>query len=427
MNRIILLGNGFDLAHGLKTSYQDFIIYYWENLFWELEKCPYDKFKNELCSIELIHNEMTQIAGLTWKEFLENYKFKEKEGREKQFLSIIKNTKSTRIKRTPFFEEIEKELSQKRWVDIENKYYEVLKRIFRGKEYTPQTLNKELEYLTNQLIAYLKDIQDKRTINEHIKKIIYEPFRAKDIALEGQDKFKQFISSRWERGLKESHFEKQRFVEYYGQKYDKNATQKYIHAVRLSSSEGLPESDNHYFNVVSCPDRIADLVYFLLPENVLLLNFNYTNTAELYADTENINYIHGKLDSPASIIFGYGDEIDKDYDSISELNDNEYLKNIKSIRYSESDNYRKLLEFISSAPFQLCIMGHSCGTSDRTLLNTLFEHENCISIKPYFYRNNKGNDNYRELIQNISRCFTNKRQMRDRVVNKTFCEPFSLE
>ena len=25
MNRIILIGNGFDLAHGLRTSYADFI------------------------------------------------------------------------------------------------------------------------------------------------------------------------------------------------------------------------------------------------------------------------------------------------------------------------------------------------------------------------------------------------------------------
>ena len=33
MNRIILIGNGFDLAHGLKTNYNDFI-----NAFWEKEK-----------------------------------------------------------------------------------------------------------------------------------------------------------------------------------------------------------------------------------------------------------------------------------------------------------------------------------------------------------------------------------------------------
>ena len=30
MNRIVLIGNGFDLAHGLKTSYADFINWYWE-------------------------------------------------------------------------------------------------------------------------------------------------------------------------------------------------------------------------------------------------------------------------------------------------------------------------------------------------------------------------------------------------------------
>ena len=31
MNRIILIGNGFDLAHGLPTSYGSFIDWYWGN------------------------------------------------------------------------------------------------------------------------------------------------------------------------------------------------------------------------------------------------------------------------------------------------------------------------------------------------------------------------------------------------------------
>ena len=29
MNRLIIIGNGFDMAHGLKTSYMDFIDWYW--------------------------------------------------------------------------------------------------------------------------------------------------------------------------------------------------------------------------------------------------------------------------------------------------------------------------------------------------------------------------------------------------------------
>ncbi len=157
-----------------------------------------------------------------------------------------------------------------------------------------------------------------------------------------------------------------------------------------------------------------------------MLNFNYTNTPQKYLrDDSNINYIHGKLSSPQSVIFGYGDELDENYTKLQNLNDNEYLRYIKSIRYLELDNYRNVLRFIESAPFQVCIMGHSCGNSDRTLLNTIFEHKNCISIKPYYYRKEDGTDNYIELIQNISRNFKDMKLMRDRVVNKMYCEPLT--
>ena len=135
-----------------------------------------------------------------------------------------------------------------------------------------------------------------------------------------------------------------------------------------------------------------------------------------------INYIHGELEKPESVIFGYGDELDEDFKKIKELDNSECKKNIKSIKYLEAANYREVLQFIESAPFQVYIMGHSCGNSDRTLLNTLFEHKNCISIKPYFYINEKGENNYFDIVQNISRNFTDMKLMRDRVVNKTNCK-----
>ena len=84
-----------------------------------------------------------------------------------------------------------------------------------------------------------------------------------------------------------------------------------------------------------------------------------------------------------------------------------------------------MLSFLESEPFQALIMGHSCGNSDRTLLNTIFEHPNCVSIKPYYYVTDKekGTDNYTELVQHISRNFNDMKLMRDKVVNKTQCEP----
>ena len=165
---------------------------------------------------------------------------------------------------------------------------------------------------------------------------------------------------------------------------------------------------------------------YLLPEKIMLLNFNYTKTADLYMpDKSNsiVNHIHGELSNRESVIFGYGDELDSSFKKLQDINDNECMRHIKSIRYLESDNYRKMLEFVESGPFQVVIMGHSCGLSDRTMLNTLFEHENCVSIKPYYYVNEQGKDNYLDIVQNISRNFTNPQLMRDRVVNKTFCEP----
>ncbi len=117
--------------------------------------------------------------------------------------------------------------------------------------------------------------------------------------------------------------------------------------------------------------------------------------------------------------------MDKDYQALKNLNDNGCLCNMKTIKYLETDNYRNALAFMDSAPFQVYIMGHSCGNSDRTLLNTLFEHKNCISIKPYYYVKEDGSDNYLDIIQNISRNFTDMKLMRDRVVNKTYCEPLT--
>ena len=62
----------------------------------------------------------------------------------------------------------------------------------------------------------------------------------------------------------------------------------------------------------------------LRPERIMLLSFNYTSTAKMYGNFNlEFNYIHGELEHPKNIIFGYGDELDKDYQGILEKNDNE--------------------------------------------------------------------------------------------------------
>jgi len=171
-----------------------------------------------------------------------------------------------------------------------------------------------------------------------------------------------------------------------------------------------------------------------MPEQILFLNFNYTDTESRYYDypitsreiesERLLIHIHGELnDDDNPIIFGYGDEISNKYKELEEENENKLLENIKSIRYLETDNYKRLLNFIDSDKYQIFIMGHSCGISDRTLLNTIFEHENCISIKVFYHQKNETEDDYSNVIRNISRNFGKKSEMREKVVNKSYCEP----
>ena len=53
MNRLVLIGNGFDMAHGLKTSYMDFINWYWEQRLNDLliEQTPISE--DFLCKLEI--------------------------------------------------------------------------------------------------------------------------------------------------------------------------------------------------------------------------------------------------------------------------------------------------------------------------------------------------------------------------------------
>ena len=108
---------------------------------------------------------------------------------------------------------------------------------------------------------------------------------------------------------------------------------------------------------------------------------------------------------------------------ILDKNDNELLKYAKSVKYLEANHYKDMLRFIEAEPFQVFIMGHSCGISDRTLLNTILEHRNCVSIKPFYHQKPDGTDTYLEIVQNIYRNFKDMPLYRDRVVSKPNCIP----
>lgn len=409
MNRIVLIGNGFDLAHGLKTSYKDFINWYWDKRLHNIVIENGVISSDVLCSMKLLpssgiyswfslsqqngffKNPLTNEWSISGLEFVEE---------------LRKNPDKFEIVNSLFFENICKSIETKGWVDIENEYYNLLKKYaltFSSSEKLNE-LNEQMQYIQKLLTEYLVVInQNKIDCFDSLIKKIYAPINPQDISIDGNAEFRKYIdycvskqSLDWKDkqsryGLDDKSINE---IEFYKEKYGTDI----------------------YF--MKYPDL------FMLPDLVLFVNFNYTNTVDSYI-RNSVSYqihIHGELTNPQNMIFGYGDEMDQDYLQLQNLNDNECLRNIKSIKYLETDNYRSTLSFLESAPFQVYIMGHSCGNSDRTLLNTIFEHKNCISIKPYYYIRKDGSDNYIELIQNISRNFTDMKLMRNRVVNKMYCE-----
>ncbi len=49
-------------------------------------------------------------------------------------------------------------------------------------------------------------------------------------------------------------------------------------------------------------------------------------------------------------------------------------------------------------------------------LNEIFEHENCKSIKIYFYENEKGDNDFTNKTMDISRHFNSNKLMRKKIV-----------
>lgn len=414
MNRIIIIGNGFDLAHQLATRYEDFINWYWEDRGSYLVESWSDRIDDGLCSFKL--KEEVHLAGwaLVWGY---HYGISSKQYSLRNIVEHVKSdTKVCNFEmHSHFFTEICKAIEEKGWVDIEAEYYRMLNSVYLS---SPDKLNNEFAIVRTKLIEYLTSIQDSNInnsiVNQATRDCMMAPFCANEISIEGRAKWNEFLKCRIEDEYLLD------IIKLYGE----SEACKGVRQVSEFKKAQREQIDNMGIGSINGNELPSAMLY---PDRIMLLNFNYTKTADMYMPVDEhhfpINHIHGNLSKPESVIFGYGDELDSKYQEISSLNNNELLKNIKSIRYLEDSNYRDVLEFVESAPYQIYIMGHSCGTSDRTLLNTLFEHPNCVSIKPFYYQNSEGQDNYIEIVQNISRNFSNAQKMRDRVVNKTFCQP----
>lgn len=401
INRLVLIGNGFDLAHGLKTSFFDFINYcafkiikYTEDL---LENKRYSLsyfsrqtkeiiFEESNYSIYIsndinIHNLFSSNANYN-ETYIDKYKnicnqcdFETKNKNiSNSFIKLVSNS---------FFKIIVYNSANQNWAGIEKDFYDAL--------------------LTSSLIkptSSYSSVKNIDNLNENFEEII--------------NCLEEYLL--------------------YAQNTEININSNLLGYLKKDIfSHEVINNFSVKINRISMWDVFHDEFKFepksLGINKTLFLNFNYTNLVKEYIKQEQSNsyqliHIHGELNNQHNpIIFGYGDEKDSSYQELENKNDNRYLQYLKSHHYFLNSNYKDLLNFIEQGKYQIYIWGHSCATSDRVLLETIFEHDNCISIIPFYHKKDNGSDNYTDLIMNISRSFTDKKKFRDVVVNKKYCEP----
>lgn len=301
-SNLVIIGNGFDLAHGLKTSYGQFID-------WVIEK-----------EIDNPHPDNPLLKPAAPKA-----------NKEKLLEHIYKSSMDIHL--NEFFRTLMRYSGrgeERNWADIEGFYFRELELHLQGKNDVRKT-NEEFEVIKNRFEEYLV---------EHTK-----------------------------------------------------------------NKKAIPSYQSFF-------DTLHD--------GTLILNFNYSNTAELYVQDKNkIVNIHGELQNPENpMIFGYAAK-EADLQRLYEKNDNQFLFNIKQNRYGDSMSESRLDDFLKKAAanegnqglykgIRIFIFGHSCGISDEYILHRIVNHEKVNEIKIFYY-DGIPHQHY-EIRTNLRRIMNNRTQ-----------------
>ena len=158
----------------------------------------------------------------------------------------------------------------------------------------------------------------------------------------------------------------------------------------------------------------------------VILNFNYTNTVKVYNDVTDRNieiiHIHGELNKPENpIIFGFAASNEESKELLIQ-NDNNYVRNIKKFNYLYTNNEDKLKEHLKSTEYNLFVLGHSCGVSDKLILSQILNSKGIVKIYPFYFKDRKG---YFETMVNIDRIIDDysKTEMKNISFNKLVSFP----
>lgn len=391
---ILVIGNGFDLAHGLPTKYGDFLE--WVKVIEQVVK---------------IKNGDT-LANVDWgninfqiKELIINNKMYGNKGifSQEQICNELLNDNCW----IEYF--LQCDMYQKEnWIDFESEISRVIKSVdddMKSNGFGENTVVSELP-VPSFVEKFLNDfvlLEEEREMcaSEEIRKMEEEEGTRWNIG-KTSDYLKKYIENHPFENLKEEITYKQLIVRL------ENDLDKLIRALEIYLAE--------YVNVINDTEE-CKAIQWVNPDCVL--SFNYSNTYErLYGNGKKIqyNYIHGKADINNTVesnkmVLGIDEYLDSDRmnEEISFISFKKYYQRIykgtgceyrdwiykmkesaKSFELKLRSEYPVQIPFIkftNDARHNLYIFGHSLDITDQDILRELILNDNVYTTIFYLDKN----------------------------------------
>lgn len=385
MTDLLIVGNGFDLYHGLPTRYTDFLkfISYW-SIFWDNYN---GEAKAQVCTpFRVKLSEQNEIIEESMRDFASHqgyYKY--------EHLEFI----NSHIDNLWIQYFLKKQLSSVNWIDFEGEIYNVLKLV---EEYYSEFIP-EMRKRNDAPIKYIPG--DMSTVINIFKKNCPEEYID----------FTQGIISRRDT-------EKDKL---------KNNKEMLLSTMKRELDDLIKCLDYYLLDFVSnikveqYSEQIKELSY------INLLNFNYTYTyASVYGKNSLREHhrIHGDC-LEEDMVLGIPDE-----SFPSTLDYIYFQKYFQRIQKRTGNYYKSWItepnareKFLEDVPINVFIMGHSLADSDKGILKEIFMNDFVCKITIFYHSQLAYEQQVINLVSMFGKDFVIEQTANDRIVFEKLKKP----
>ncbi len=355
MANILIIGNGFDLYHGLPTRYTDFLTFveFW-NIFHDWHKAKLEKVNlpvgykepdTELNIYNLDNGKLTEDSVIEMAEYVGVY-----DENNIEFL----NANLTNNKWIQYFEKTGYE--KEGWIDFEREIESVLLKV----ELYFNTTLPEVE--KNRRLEFSHDRDSAVTYIDSEYETIFEIFGEGVELADINDTYSYVcnldINNQFNRP-------KQKKILLDKMKKELDTL---IKCFRIYTMEFIEK-----FKITKECDKIKNL------GKLLVLNFNYTNTFEkVYKDQlAEMCYVHGSVKAD-NLVMGVSDDFIENNDYIYFQKFFQRIQKRTGIEYK--DFFEKGYNIYKGVTAEVYIMGHSLDKTDKGVLEKFFDEKYKVNI-----------------------------------------------